>query len=264
MRWSSSREPRERTYSKMALKVAQLSDCHLPEDPRAPYREQDADANLERVWKTAREWGPDLVLLTGDLSEDASAASYDRLGRILQTRLPVLAIPGNHDDPRLVEKLFPNGPWEGPLVWDEDEWSLVLTDSTRPGSIEGHFPDDALERLSGVFSNCAAEHLLVALHHQPIPVDAPWIDKYPLAEPAGFLEVIDSEPRVRCVVWGHIHHHFAADRNGVLMLGGPSTAANSAPRAARFELDPAGPACHRLELCDDGAVAYGQLFAKSE
>jgi len=247
----------------MPLKIAQLSDCHLPEDPATPYRQQNADANLDKVWQKALAWGPDIVLLTGDLSEDASKASYERLGKRFRTKVPILTLPGNHDDPELMRAQFPNGPWEGPLVWEQEDWGLVLTDSTRPRAVEGHFSDEALERLREVLSSCSKEHLLVALHHQPVPVDAPWIDKYRLVEPGAFLQVIDSEPRVRCVVWGHIHHHFAADRNGVLMLGAPSTAANSVPRGDRFKLDPAGPACRRMELCDDGSVAYGQLFANT-
>lgn len=248
----------------MPLKIVQLSDCHLPADPSTPYRDQNADENLDRVWRKAVAWGPDIVLLTGDLSEDASEASYERLGELFQADVPILALPGNHDEPERMRKRFPDGPWGGPLALAQGGWCIVLTDSTRPGRVEGHFSDEALEQFSGVLSKCAGNHLLVALHHQPIPVDAPWIDKYPLAEPAAFLEVIDSEPRVRCVVWGHIHHHFAADRNGVLMLGAPSTAANSIPRADGFELDRAGPACRSLELFDDGAVAYGQLFANAQ
>lgn len=245
-------------------KIVQLSDCHLPADPETPYRGQDADANLERVWRKALAWGPDAVLLTGDLSEDASEASYLRLGRLLRTDVPLLALPGNHDDSALMRREFPRGAWGGPLVWENGDWSLVLTDSTVPGRVAGGFSAAALERLSAVLSQSAGPHLLVALHHQPIPVDAPWIDRYPLEAPEGFLDVLDSEPRVRCVIWGHIHHHFAAERNGVLMLGAPSTAANTLPRATRFELDPAGPACRRLELGDDGTVAYGLLYANGD
>jgi Icc protein len=110
-------------------------------------------------------------------------------------------------------------------------------------------------------SRSAKDYVLLALHHQPVPVDAAWIDRYPLQEPAGFLKIVEADPRVRCVVWGHIHHHFETRRKGVLFLGAPSTAANSLPRAERFTLDPTGPACRWLELGSTGCVEFGQLYA---
>lgn len=247
----------------MALKIVQISDCHVSADPSTSYRGQDAEANLEAVWRAALRWKPDLVLLTGDLSEDASPASYDRLGALLQAGFPTVALPGNHDDHDLMRRHFPNGPWEAPFAWESGDWCIVATDSTLPGEISGGFSDTEIEALRSTLAASKKSHLMVALHHQPIPVEAPWIDRWPLENPAAFLEVIESEPRLRCVIWGHIHHHFAAVRNGVLMLGAPSTAANSEPNATRFALDAAGPACRKLGLMEDGAVAYSQIYARA-
>ena len=207
-----------------------------------------------------RDWRPDLLLLTGDLSEDASEPSYRWLAGELGHEVPLLALPGNHDDAAVMGRHFPLGPWQGPLVHDRGNWCLVLADSTRPGKVAGEFSVAGLESIKSAFDGTSCDHILLALHHQPVPVGAPWIDRYPLENPEPFLAVADSEPRLRCIVWGHIHHHFADERNGVLMLGAPSTAANTAPRSARFTLDPAGPSARTLELCEDGAVVYGQLF----
>lgn len=241
------------------IKIAQLSDCHLQAEPHLPYRGQDPDANLEQVLEIARAWGPELLLLSGDLSEDASVASYQRLSTLLETNIPVLALPGNHDDPAVMRQHFPHGPWGGPLCFETQNWAVVLIDSIRPGRIDGELSAEALEQIENTISESPAEHLLLALHHQPVPVAAPWIDRHALKHPGGFLGLIDREPRVRCVVWGHIHHHFAEDRDGVLFLGAPSTAANSLARSQRFSPDPAGPACRTLELEGSGGVVYGQL-----
>lgn len=245
----------------MPLKIVQLSDCHLPADPSRPYRGENAAQNLARVWETARAWGPDVVMLTGDLSEDGSEASYDQVAQIVDTDRPLLALPGNHDDTGRMRARFPRGPWHGPHTFESGNWLIVMTDSTIPGRIEGRFDDEAIDRINAAMAESDAGHILLALHHQPVPVAAPWIDKYALSHPENFLNMVDAEPRMRCVLWGHIHHHFARERNGVLFLGGPSTAANSLPRAQRFDADPAGPSCHRLELDAEGRVGYGQLFA---
>ena len=74
-----------------------------------------------------------------------------------------------------------------------------------------------------------------------------------------FLRFVDREPRVRCVLWGHVHQDFRAVRKGVHLLGGPSTVANSLPRTRKFSLDLEGPSCRWLELGADGGVETGLL-----
>lgn len=241
------------------LRVAQVSDTHLWGDPRKPYRGQDADAGLRATWKKVLEWDPDIVLLTGDLSEDASEPSYQRLGEILRADVPILALPGNHDDHKLMRERFPLGPWKAPLGHEIGNWLILMVDSTLPRQVEGGFSNKRLEDIHEAMARSSADHILVALHHQPVMVGAPWIDRWPLTRPEGFLELIDAEPRVRCIIWGHIHHHFVEQRGPALLLGAPSTAANSLPRTDRFQLDPEGPACRTLQLSSKGNVEYGQL-----
>lgn len=170
-----------------------------------------------------------------------------------------MALPGNHDIPEVMKQHFPLGPWSGPCVFELDGWQIVGLDSTRPGKISGAFSQQQLENFDASMRSSHAENILVALHHQPIPVNAPWIDRYALVEPRRFLNYLDRDERVRCVVWGHVHHAFAADRNGVSFLGAPSSVANSLPETAKFTLDLAGPACRWLELGDDGSVKTGVM-----
>ena len=92
-----------------------------------------------------RHWQPDLILLTGDVSEDGSPASYGRVSARLNTvGAPVLALPGNHDNPEVMQRFFPVGPWNGPHQQKERNWQLVLLDSTVTGEVSsvltGHEP----------------------------------------------------------------------------------------------------------------------------
>ena len=207
-----------------------------------------------------RAWDPDLVLLTGDVSEDASASSYARVAVRLGTLgAPVLALPGNHDDPEVMKQHFPLGPWDGPGVFELDPWLIMGLDSTSTGKISGVFSQHDLERFDASMRGSNSEHILVALHHQPVPVNSPWIDRYALEEPERFLAYLDREKRVRCVAWGHVHHAFSSDRNGVSFLGAPSSVANSLPEKRKFTLDLAGPSCRWMELGDDGAVKTGVM-----
>ena len=244
-----------------ALKILQLSDSHISAVHGADYRGQNADRNLEMLLPAMHAWNPDLVLLSGDISEDASPASYGRVASRLATlAAPVLALPGNHDLPEEMQRHFPQGPWCGPFVHQAGAWSLVLMDSTAPGCISGSFNQNDLAGLDKLLRESSAEFILVALHHQPVPVNAPWIDRYGLENPARFFESVDRDERVGCIAWGHIHHDFRAIRNGVALLGAPSAAANSLPATQRFTLDPGGPGCRWLELGLDGTVKTGVLW----
>jgi len=244
------------------LRIIQVSDCHVAADPDVLYRGQNADEGLAGIVRAARQWKPQLLIVTGDVSEDGSRESYKRTsGLLAQIAVPVVALPGNHDDVELMSRYFPAGPWSGPYLSEMEDWQLILLDSTAPGCISGSFSPTALEQLQDVLQGSRTRHSLVALHHQPVPAGASWIDRYALEAPEQFFKVIDQAPGTRCIAWGHVHHDFRARRKGISLLGAPSSVANSLPETERFSLDPAGPACRWLELSADGGVDTGILYA---
>ena len=244
------------------LRVLQISDCHVPRDPQTPYRGLNADRNLASLLPAIRRWQPDLVLLTGDVSEDGSAASYGRVSAQLSTAgAPVLALPGNHDDAALMRRYFPLGPWAGPHVHSGRNWQLILLDSTEPGRVSGLFSPTNLEGLERSLAQSRDRNTLLALHHQPVAVDSLWIDRYALEQSDDFWAVVDRHPQVRCVTWGHVHQDFSARRGQVTLLGSPSSVANSLPGREAFTLDLGGPACRWLELGASGELATGLLRA---
>jgi len=250
-----------RQFAKV-LRLIQLSDCHVARDPRADYRGQNADRNLSSLLPAIRRWQPDLLLLTGDVSEDASPASYGRVSAMLNSLgAPVLALPGNHDDPDVMQRYFRQGPWQGPLASGKKGWQLVLLDSTRQGKVDGILSRRTLDRLDSLLGNSDSGHILVALHHQPVPVNAAWIDRYALKFPEEFFKVIARHDKVKCIVWGHVHQDFQSSRDAVQLLGSPSSVANSLPEKEKFTLDLHGPSCRWLELHADGSVETGCLKA---
>jgi Icc protein len=244
------------------LRIIQISDCHVASDPAADYRGQNADRNLASLLPAIRRWQPELVLLSGDVSEDGSAASYGRVSAMLNsTGAPVLALPGNHDVPRIMRRYFPLGPWGAPYTRQTKSWQLILLDSSEEEMISGVLSADHLRRLDQNLRRSSAEHVLLALHHQPVTVHSPWIDRYSLEEPAALFRILDRDERIRCICWGHVHQEFQSEREGVLLLGSPSSVANSLPDKKKFTLDLAGPACRWLELHSNGKVETGCLRA---
>lgn len=240
------------------IRIAQITDCHLPADSKMTYRGIYPHANLERLLGKVIEWKPDLLLATGDLSEDASPASYSALQRLFDSlKVPVLALPGNHDDAVLVNGKFPGSPVDGVEVSTHGEWQIIRLNSCLPGKPHGELGAATLSGLKTALGQSVGRPRLLAVHHQPLEVGSPWIDKYRLFGPEVFLELIDQQEDIKAVVWGHVHQAFDLYRNGTAMLGSPSSAINSLPGAQSFTPDPSGPAFRWLELEANGALKTG-------
>lgn len=245
-----------------SIKLLQVSDCHISASREVRYRGLDADRSLFGLLPAIRAWRPDAILLTGDVAEDASATAYGRVSAMLcSAGAPVHALPGNHDEPAVMQHSFRSGPWAGPRFVPLKNWQLVLLDSTSPGEIGGEIGERELDQLEAGLQRSQAEHVILALHHQPVPVGSPWIDKYALTEPRGFLDLVEQDKRVRCITWGHVHQDIEMELDGIRMLGAPSSVANSLPGRDKFTLDTTGPACRWLRLLPDGNVETGLLRA---
>lgn len=240
--------------------IAQITDCHLPADPKQTYRGIVPHQNLKALLQKVKTFKPDLLLATGDLSEDGSQASYRALQAFFKPLgIPVLALPGNHDDPGLLAESFPDCPVDTIKVSEFDQWQIIRLNSCLPGKPEGRLGEKTLAELERLLARHRYKPLLITLHHQPISIGSPWIDKYRLLDPEDFLCLIDQHPNVRAVVWGHVHQAFEIDRNGTAMLGGPSSAINSLPGAQKFTIDTSGPACRWIELKTDGTLLTGVI-----
>lgn len=68
---------------------------------------------------------------------------------------------------------------------------------------------------------------------------------------------MDACPRVRGVLWGHIHQELDVERNGVRLLATPSTCIQFAPRSDDFALDHLLPGYRWLRLHADGRIETG-------
>ena len=215
-----------------ASRVLQVSDCHLASDPGRDYRGHDPDRNLDRLAGAVRRWAPDLLVLTGDLAEDGSEAAYERIRDwALQFGRPVAWIPGNHDDRVVMGPLFDAaGFLSGPAI-EAGDWQFALLDSTWPDDPAGELDDERLAPLEDLDRSrpCGA-----FVHHQPVPVDAAWIDKVGMREPERLWTALKDIDSLRFIAFGHVHQRFRTRRAGVDVLACPSTAANTLPATRKF------------------------------
>ena len=239
------------------LRLLQLTDSHLRAAPDGTLKGWRTRDSLALALDAALDGQalPDAVLATGDLSQDGSAESYGHFRAILGgLGVPVLCIPGNHDDPAVMAAELGQAPFTVCGDHGFGPWRLVMLatwDGDRGG---GRLSAAELHRLERTLHAAAEPHLLVVLHHHPVNVGS-WLDKVGLDNAAEFNALIDRHERVRGVLWGHVHQAFDEERGGVRLLATPSTCFQFVPRVQESDVDPErGPGWRWLELHGDGRI----------
>ncbi len=202
----------------------------------------------------SHDWPPDAVLVTGDIVQD-DPGGYPHFRRLFAPLgVPVLCIPGNHDEPQALRRELAGAPFVVGGHVDFGRWRVVLLDSYLPGSASGELSAASLAGLEAALAGAGKLHCLVCLHHHPVPMSSRWLDRVGLGNAAEFFEIIDRHPNVRAIAWGHVHQAFDGLRKGVRLLATPSTCAQFLPQSEDFALDPRPPAYRTLELRADGTL----------
>jgi Icc protein len=136
-------------------------------------------------------------------------------------------------------------------------WLLVFLDSTIAEEDGGHLSPEELARLEEALKSHPDKHALICLHHHPLPTGSAWMDEMAVDNADEFLALVESHPRVRGVVWGHIHQHFEQVLNGSVFLGTPSTCIQFNPSQAGFGVSHDPPGYRWLALLPNGEIRTG-------
>lgn len=239
------------------VRLVQISDAHLCAAAGDIMNSGvNTDASLQALLRQLLESSssPDLVVATGDLVQDPCAAAYQRLQRHLSVvDAPVYALCGNHDDPRLARHYLDGGNLSCSGSLQLPRWQLIFLDSSQPGRVDGELPVAELERLQQLLDSTPQLHAMLFLHHQPVAIGSPWMDRIGLSNSEALFAVIERHPQVRAVVFGHIHQQFESRRDGVALIGSPSTCIQFRPRTQSVQLDARPPAYREFVLSADGS-----------
>jgi len=224
-----------------SLVIAQLTDTHLFAD----------EEQTLKGWRTVRSFQavvdavaqlqpqPDVLLLTGDLSQDETIASYHQLrNRITPLGIPTYWIPGNHDQGLAdMEQTLCTAPISPQKCFQAGGWQFILLNSMLYQQVQGELSAEVLATLEQQLQEAQALPTLIALHHPPLAIASTWMDAIGLQNREALFEVIDRHPQVKLVIFGHIHQEFDRVRQGVRYLGAPSTCVQFSPNADEFAID---------------------------
>lgn len=239
------------------VRLVQITDCHILATPGGRLKNMDTRRSFEAVLAaaTADDAGLDLLLATGDLSQDASAASYRYLAeRFEQIGLPLFWIPGNHDDDGIMRQHL-----RGQCIFDARQvlvgnWQIVLLDSTIVGETGGRVGAAQLDFLDNALRAYPERHALICLHHQALAAGSEWIDRLGLQQSDQLLTLLKSHSSVRAVLWGHVHQQAQQRIDGIEWMSTPSSCVQFQPGSKAFAIDDLAPGYRQLSLFADGSI----------
>jgi len=240
------------------LRVLQITDCHLGAQAGDCLLGLNTDESLGDVLEmlVTRESSADLLLATGDISNNGASTSYTRFLDSVwaKLKLPLGWLAGNHDQPQVMETI------ERPNLFyrhvDIANWRIILLDSSVPEAVHGEVRPAEMARLQGLLAD-TDKHTLVFVHHQPVLVGSAWMDKYIIRNAEALLDELGRHSHVKGLIWGHVHQSFEAQYKHIELRATPSTCIQFKPLEDDFALDKAMPGYRWFDLHPDGQFQTG-------
>ncbi|HCS27084.1 MAG TPA: 3',5'-cyclic-AMP phosphodiesterase [Spongiibacteraceae bacterium] len=236
------------------IRIAQISDTHLGQTDSYQLLGMDTDYSLRQVLKLFDQSGQhaELILLSGDISNNGYQQAYQRLYHLLEARDNVVWLPGNHDSVNLMKTVCAER-WFRPRIV-VGNWQIISLDSSVPGSSKGSLGADQITFLEDALQAHPDLYTLIALHHHVLPVGSDWLDEQLLSNQQAFFDLISAYPQVKAVTSGHVHQATDREKNGVRVLTAPSTCIQFAPNSPEFLVSTEAPGLRWLELYPDGSL----------
>ncbi len=208
--------------SRHLRQILHISDVHFG----PPHRKEVSEGVLALI----AQRGPDLVVISGDLTQRAKPAQFDEARAFVdRIEVPSLTVPGNHDVPmyRVWERLgAPFGAYRRHFAEDleptfqDSEMAVVGVNTAfnwtvRDGRVSRASQRSLASRLAAVPKGVAK---IVVAHHQLVP--PPRFDTQRVLENAHDMITILNREGVEMVLSGHLHQSWIGNTEAYYPSGG--------------------------------------------
>jgi len=238
------------------LHIVQISDIHLFRDKRKSLLGVNTQESFEAVLSVLKsDKKPDLILLSGDLSQDSSEESYERLADMLKEfPIPIYYVPGNHDDSKVMSQVYPSGNLTHHRHIVLKNWHIILLDSHKLNAVEGYLDRMQLSFMQHCLQMYPEHHALVVFHHQPVPVGSAWLDRLGVENAEELWQILARFPSVRTILFGHVHQQHEGKKGEIHYYSTPSTCIQFKRKSVDFALEELAPGYRWVELYSDGSI----------
>jgi Icc protein len=197
---------------------------------------------------------PDLIVLTGDISQDYSLSSYKTVLQLFKNfPCTTLVTMGNHDDPSIFMQTFGQPTQILNSISSTSRWRVCLLNSNWPKHVDGQIAKADLDLLEKNLATNSEQPTIIFLHHPVLKIGSSWLDKIKLQNSDQLLEIIDRYQSIKAVVSGHVHQESAILHKQTWFLTTPATSWQFAFNSSKFKLDKLMPGYRWFNLYADGS-----------
>lgn len=250
--------------------IAQITDFHVRPPGQVFADVVDTAAMLGRAVQQilALRPLPDVVLVSGDLTNDGENGAYHAIRPLLaKLPMPIFAIPGNHDDRAGmlelagIAEIGADQPFRQQSV-DLGGLQLIALDSLVPGKAHGELCAERLAWLETALDQ-STQPILLMIHHPPGETGIQHMDRIGLRT-SGPLEALIRRhaDRIVRIVAGHVHRSIFYRWQGVPVSIAPGVAhqveLDFEDHEPGFVMEP--PSFHLHRWADENGLLTHQVF----
>jgi len=245
------------------LKILQLSDLHLIGENSnslygiCPYN------RLQKALKSIEEWhsDADFIVLTGDLTDDASSGAYTLLEKTIQeSSIPIYPILGNHDKRDVFSDYFPEYLTDGFIQYTKkiDNKIFIFLDTLVEDNPYGELCEVRMKWFADRLEEYRENSIYIFMHHHPIDSGLHEMDNMANFKSSKiFWHLLKRYDNVKHISFGHIHRIMHSFKNGVSLHSTRSTTFQVAYRPdskAEFLTNEENPTYAILESMEDDSL----------
>jgi Icc protein len=224
------------------LKILQISDTHLFADEKETLNgvnTYQAFKDLITHLNKTELHDTDLIYLTGDLSQDETSQSYEKIVALLDPLdIPIYWIPGNHDNLETLEATFKKGHnFFNSRRLSTIHWNFIFLNTQLDGTPEGFLNDKELQALRAEMESPQTSKLTaIVMHHHPIEVNTPLIDKLMLKNKDAFWDIV-SNTNVKLIICGHVHGDYQFQHQNIFIETSPASCYQFVKQTTEFAME---------------------------
>lgn len=223
------------------MKIALLSDIHMPYDGK-PIWDTDIKEHLYLcVEKLKRIPNVDIIIITGDLSNDGSASSYELVDNAFcEINKPIFCCPGNHDNIQNLQNTLRHIKYIKDINYDN--WHFVFMNSVIPDEFNpdvnkarGYLNKYDLNNLEKMLLQ-ESYNTVIVMHHPAIEPDG-WLNRRLLENKEEFMKIISKYQHVKMVLMGHSHEHYIKSIYNTQYIIAPAIGYAFSASLPKFQID---------------------------
>ncbi|WP_410012341.1 metallophosphoesterase [Sodalis sp. C49] len=210
------------------MKIIQITDSHLRSTPGATihgYNTYEGLTSVIDVIIDHHNFACEALLVTGDISDDGSHASYRlALQQMKRLSLPIYYLGGNHDNAINLAAVFGAeknvGKIEALLC---DDWQFICVDTVQNNQDSGFLSAQAQETLRRQIAGGEKNNIALFMHHHPVAVGIPLVDDCMLLNGEDIIALCQAHDEIKALCCGHAHTEYQEIQNNCMISVCPAT-----------------------------------------